>query len=89
MSGGTWRHTLFSVKTQVAAPGGMGGGTLLCVKTEVAAPGGMGGGILRHLVLCKNTSGGTSPRLGLYNIKYNEVQVRACGSWGRAGKPSI
>ena len=67
--------------------GGMGGGTLFCVKAQVAAPDGMGGGIWRHLVLCKNTSGGTSPRLGLYNIKYNEV--RACRSWGRAGKPSI
>ena len=79
--------TLFCVKTQVVALGGMGGGTLFCVKTQVAPPGGMGGGIWRHLVLCKNTSGGTSPRLGLYNIKYNEV--RACRSWGRAGKPNI
>ena len=48
----------------MAAPGGMGGGTLFCVKAHVAAPGGMGGGIWRHLVLCINTSSGTSPRLG-------------------------
>ena len=88
--GGMGGGTLFCVKNKwrhLTAWVAAFGCTLFCAKTQVAAPGGMGGGIWRHLVLCKNT-GGTSPPLGLYNIRYNEgpgweaQHLALYGGWG-------